>query len=72
MNVRDPNRVYKYCNEFASMWASMPDLRFGQLMGILHRKAKTLGHDLFIMEDDEAMEFIRLEMMKMSERYING
>lgn len=31
--MRDPNRIYKFCNELANIWVTKcPDWRFGQLM----------------------------------------
>lgn len=47
--MRDPKRIYKFCNRLAEIWlASCPDRRFAQL---LHNVAR--GRDLFYMEEDE-------------------
>lgn len=70
--MRDPKRIYKFCNELASMWSSVPDLRFGQLIEILRTEAKRDGFDPFVMEDDEALEYISMKMKKISGRYVYG
>ena len=51
---KDPNRIYKFCIELAQEWSKEPNLRFGQLI------VNTLGEDPFYVEDDEALEKIKM------------
>ena len=52
--MRDPNRIYEFCNELAEIWSKVPDWRFGQLV------INVLGPDPFYMEDDRAMKCFRI------------
>lgn len=58
--MRDPTRIYKFCNELATIWAEKaPDWRFGQLMmNVLGEMAST-GRDPFFPEEEEMVEFFR-------------
>lgn len=59
--MRDPNRIYDFCNKLATLWATnAPDLRFGQLV---YNVFSTCGYDPFFAEEDE--------MMKLFEDYFN-
>lgn len=52
--ARDPNRIYKFCNRLATLWATYcPDLRFGQLINNVF--FARYGDDPFYLEEDEAM-----------------
>lgn len=51
---KDPNRIYKFCIELVKEWSKEPNLRFGQLI------VNTLGEDPFYVEDDEALERIKM------------
>lgn len=56
--VRDPNRIYIFCNELASIWATKaPDWRFGQMMMNVLGKMQSGGRDPFFPEEDEMIEF---------------
>jgi hypothetical protein len=57
--MRDPKRIYDFCNKLATIWATeCPDWRFGQLMcNVLN----TCGRDPFFYEEDE--------MLKVFEEY---
>ena len=53
--MRDPKRIRKFCDEFATLWeSSCPDWRFGQIICNVFS-----GSDPFYLEDDKAMEKIR-------------
>ena len=58
--MRDPKRIYEFCNELANIWAnSASDWRFGQLMmNVLGEMAST-GRDPFFPEEEEMIEFFR-------------
>lgn len=57
--MRDPNRIYKFCNQLATVWATQKtDLRFGQLVEFIFQKLKEEGKDPFYMEEDEMMTAI--------------
>ena len=55
--MRDPKRIYKFCNELAEIWQSQcPDWRFGQLMvNVLG----TASRDPFFMEEEEMMKVFK-------------
>jgi uncharacterized protein YihD (DUF1040 family) len=48
--MREPKRIPRIINKLEKIWETMPDLRLGQIMYILHTNAKT-GADLFCVED---------------------
>ena len=58
--MRDPKRIYKFCNELAALWAKVPDWRFGQFISNVFGEyvAKT-QRDIFFPEDDEIMAFMK-------------
>lgn len=57
--MRDPNRIYKFCNELATVWATKaPDLRFEQFMAIVNGSIVVDGKDPFYLEEDEIMKYI--------------
>lgn len=52
--MRNPDRIFPFCNQLAVLWLQYPDLRFGQLMVAYNsyldiEKRK----DVFYIEDDE-------------------
>ena len=58
--MRDPARIYKFCNRFAELWAgSVDDWRFGQLIsnffGWIYETKK---RDIFFIEEDEMLELL--------------
>lgn len=54
--MRDPKRIYEFCNKLAAMWASeVPDWRFGQLICNVFG---TLKRDPFFYEEDEMMKVL--------------
>lgn len=56
--MRDPARIYKFCNELAECWSKVPDWRFGQLLcNVLG--AEMPGKDLFFPEDDEMIGYFK-------------
>ena len=57
--MRDPNRIYKFCNQLASVWATEAyDMRFGQLVKFIFHNLTEEGKDPFYMEEDEMMAAI--------------
>mgnify|MGYP004454134915 FL=1 len=57
--MRDPNRIYKFCNELATVWATnAPDLRFEQFIAAVHCAIVIDGKDPFYLEEDEMMKYI--------------
>lgn len=65
--MRDPNRIYPYCNEIAELWMRQPDMRFAQfMMNILGEvRAKSGGCDPFYMGDKDFMELVKdIEWLK--------
>lgn len=58
--MRDPSRIYKFCNELAKVWSeNAPDMRFGQLMTNIFNTMQAQGRDPFFSEEDEIMPFIK-------------
>lgn len=58
--MRDPGRIYTFCNELANLWASnVPDWRFGQLMMNTLGKMQAGGRDPFFPEEDEMLKFLQ-------------
>jgi len=56
--MRDPNRIYGYCNRLMTIWSKVPDWRFGQLMmNLLGEFSGQTGKDPFFPEDEELFEF---------------
>lgn len=49
---RDPARIRKFCNQFASLWEMVPDMRFGQFTLVVFEFLKGLGIDPFYLEDE--------------------
>lgn len=57
--MRDPKRIYKFCNELAELWLKVPDWRFGQLMCNALGEMAGNGRDPFFPEEDEMINFLR-------------
>lgn len=58
--MRDVNRIPKFCNRLAELWAKeVPDWRFGQLvsnvLGYIYEKS---GRDPWFFEEDLMMQYI--------------
>lgn len=54
--MRDPNRIYKFCNHLAVVWeAQHPDMRFGQFVEVIFSRIKDSGKDPFYLEENEMM-----------------
>ncbi len=52
--MRDPKRIYEFCNKLATIWATeCPDWRFGQLICNVFG---TVARDPFFYEEDEMMK----------------
>ena len=52
--MRDPKRIGLFCDRLKAVWATNPDLRFGQLVALL----QSAGGDLFYLEDDTVLQLI--------------
>jgi hypothetical protein len=52
--VRNPKKIGEFCDRLKAVWATVPDMRFGQLVAIL----QSAGGDLFYLEDDEILKLI--------------
>lgn len=58
--MRDPNRIYKFCNQLAEIWVTKcPDWRFGQLVLNVLQSNEVDKHIPFYIEDNEMMEHIK-------------
>lgn len=58
--MRDKNRIYKFCNEFADVWANnVPDWRFGQLICNVFGQMAGEGRDPFFPEEDEMIKYFK-------------
>ena len=59
--MRNPNRTYEFCNEFAKIWSErLPDWRFGQLMGnFMSWCINTKKRDPFFPEETEMIELFK-------------
>lgn len=50
--MRDPNRIYNFCNRLAAIWSQVPDWRFGQLMNNL---VSEIDPTTFFYSEDEEL-----------------
>lgn len=58
--MRDKNRIYKFCNEFADVWANnVPDWRFGQLICNVFGQMAGEGRDPFFPEENEMINYFK-------------
>ena len=58
--MRNPDRIYKFCNELANIWAiKCPDWRFGQLVMNVLGEMQAGGRDPFFPEEEEMMKFFK-------------
>ena len=58
--MRDKNRIYKFCNEFADVWANnVPDWRFGQLICNVFGQMACEGRDPFFPEENEMIQYFK-------------
>lgn len=58
--MRDPKRIYKFCNELAEIWVTQcPDWRFGQLMVNVFSLMEAEGIDPFFSEEDEMLKLFK-------------
>ena len=58
--MRDINRIYEFCNQLATIWATKcPDWRFGQMMSNVLGQMRSEGRDPFLPEEKEMMDYIK-------------
>ena len=64
--MRNPKRIAPFLKKFQKVWKKNPDLRFGQLVSILHLGHKYNNGDIFYLEDEHFEESLdkRLERFK--------
>ena len=66
--MRDPNRIFPFCNIFASFWQTYyPDLRFWQVINViaLYFEDKHLRYDPFYAEEKDWRKAIELAIEDM-------
>lgn len=51
--MKDIKRIDTFCNDFASLWKTVPDWRFGQL---IVNFLSWYGNDVFYLEEKEFLE----------------
>lgn len=57
---RDINRIDPFLKEIGTIWKTKcPNWRFGQLMFNLQRVMETHRTDIFFMEEDELLEYMK-------------
>ena len=57
---RDPKRISPFCNQFATLWAAVPDLRFGQFaLNVFEFIKNDCGSDPFYLEDEQMIQKFR-------------
>lgn len=57
--MRDPKRIRPYCEAVATIWESVPDWRFSQLMiNAMLAYHNKYGHDAFYVEDKDFIKFL--------------
>ena len=70
--MRDAKRIKPFLRNFEKLWTEHPDLRFGQIVSIIHGFSGNKNTDLFYIEDDKMLfglnEFIELSQ-KQKEIY---
>lgn len=58
--MRDPNRIYEFCNKLANIWVTeCPDWRFGKLMINVLGKMQGEEKDPFFLEEDEMIKYFK-------------
>lgn len=58
--MRNPNRIDPFLQEIGTLWKNnCPDWRFGQLFFNLQRVMETHDTEIFYMEDDELLEYMK-------------
>ena len=60
--MRDPYRIYKFCNKLAKMWSEVPDWRFGQLISNLICDLEST--DFFYLEDEVLFKYLEEKFEK--------
>lgn len=56
--MRDPKRIQPYMNRLSTVWSTLPDLRFGQLMYNVFQYISELGLDPFYVEDEAMFHYV--------------
>ncbi len=45
--------IHDFCKRLEAAWSNVPDLRFGQIMSIVWKRARQMGRDPFCMTNEE-------------------
>ena len=58
--MRDINRIDPFLQELGTIWKTQcPDWRFGQLMFNMYRVMQSHKKDMFYLEEDEFLDYIK-------------
>lgn len=58
--MRDINRIEPFMEFVTEQWKKVPDMRFGQFMETILNEVNDISNkDIFYMEDNETMEYIK-------------
>lgn len=67
----DLNRVYLIANEFVKWWAEHPELQFGQMIELVHKKADaSFEAGAFYLDDEQWLQFLK-NRGEVTKRYEN-
>ena len=60
IKIRDSNRIDEFCQELATLWKNhYPDMRFGQFVLNLYTYISNNARDMFFVEDQQMMQYIK-------------
>jgi len=59
LTMREVERIDRILENFSNIWKAYPDLRFGQLVVILYKKA-----DIFGVEDSEFEKILEIKVKR--------
>ena len=60
VNMSDLNQVYLIANEFAKWWAENPELRFGQMVELVFKKANvSTKPGAFYLDNEQWLQFLK-------------
>lgn len=48
--------IHSFCERLETAWTNVPDLRFGQIMSIVWKRARQMGRDPFCMTNEELIQ----------------
>jgi len=59
LTMREVERIDRILEKFSSIWKAYPDIKFGQLVAILYKKA-----DIFGVEDSEFEKILEIKVKR--------